>query len=467
MDVGRSSRERHQQHQALVNGASENRRPRADTKDVLTAQDCAVLFLQDISYRHFYHPLVESEILYMGFSIRDAEKYKQYARVCFWGSPKSGKTHAALAIARGLVGPDALVGVISSEYGSSALLARKFPHKILDLSVDEHNNKIKKDPFSCKRYEEAIAFLLELGCEAIVIDSISHAWEGEGGILQNVNANKNTFSDGWGKVGTPMYKHLVDTILSAKCHMLVTIRAKDGWVMEPNADGKQVPRNAGAKPVIKGSFGYEMQLTLRMDRLVGHIDESAFQDEFPQGAEIHNPEDVAGTLLECLDGTPLPEPSAQQAEMRRLLDEFYAINPAKTARFANWEQMAIRAAMGIESGQLPTDYTDDQVEAMRGYVELKKAPKQAPVAAQPAPVAQEPAEVEPEPQVTEASVIPVEPVQAAPQQAMIIPGQANALKSLYRRLSQKPPADLSTWTFSRAAETITSLQSQLKFKQAS
>jgi hypothetical protein len=407
----------------------------------------------------------------MGFAIRDAEKYRQYARVCFWGSPKSGKTHGALAIARGLVGPDALVGVISSEYGSSALLSRKFPHKILDLSLDENNNKVK-DPFSCKRYEEAIAFLLELGCEAIVIDSISHAWEGEGGVLQNVNANTNTFTDGWGKIGTPMYKHLVDTILSAKCHMLITIRAKDGWIMEPNASGKQTPRNAGSKPVIRGSFGYEMQLTIRMDRLVGHIDESAFQDEFPQGAEIHNPEDVAATLLECLDGTPLPEPSAQQAEMRRLLDEFYAINPAKTARFANWEQMALRAALLIKDGPLPVDYSDDQVEAMRVYVVSKKAPKQAPAVAQPAPLAQEPAEVEPELQADEASQVLVELTPASPpmpvkQEAKLLPGQFNALKSLFLRLGQELPADLGEWTFAQAAATITGLQSQLKLKQAS
>ncbi len=308
----------------------------------------------------------------MGFAVRDAEKYKQWARVCFWGSPKQGKSHAALAIARGLAGPDAVVGVISSEYGSTALLSRKFPHKILDLSVDEHNNKVA-NPFSCKRYEEAIAFLIDVWhCEAIVIDSISHAWEGEGGVLQNVNNQSNTFSDGWGKVGTPMYKHLVDTILSSKCHMLITIRAKDGWVMEPNEKGKQTPRNAGSKPVIRAAFGYEMQMTIRMDRLIGHIDESAFQDEFPQGTEILNPEDVAYTLLECLDGTPIPEPSEQQATMRQLLDEFCSLSPATYAKIANWEAMALRKALEIPSGPLPEDYTDEQVELMRIYVEVRR-----------------------------------------------------------------------------------------------
>jgi AAA domain len=311
----------------------------------------------------------------MGLVIKAAEKHRQWAHICFWGPPKAGKTHSALAIATAIVGPGGKVGVVSSEFGSSALLSKKFPHDIIDLTVDEYGNKVAK-PFTPERYEEAIKLFIENGYGAVVIDSLSHAWEAEGGVLERVNSTKNSFSDGWGDVGTPLYKHLVNTILSAPVHTFVTLRAKDGYVMEANDKGRQVPRNVGLKPVIRSSFGYEMQLTIRMDRHVGHIDESAFQDEFPQGAEIINPEDVAYALLECLDGTPVPEPSAQQAEMRKLLDAFYATSPATYARYANWEAMALRKALGLESGPLPLDYSDEQVGLMRAYVESKKAPKQ-------------------------------------------------------------------------------------------
>ena len=64
--------------------------------------------------------------------IQKAEKFQQYARICLWGVPKVGKTHAALAMAKTLAGPGGKIGVISSEYGSSALLSRKFAHDILD-----------------------------------------------------------------------------------------------------------------------------------------------------------------------------------------------------------------------------------------------------------------------------------------------------------------------------------------------
>lgn len=316
--------------------------------------------------------------------IKPAQKFKQYARMCFWGIPKSGKSHAALAIATAAVGETGKVGVISSEYGSTNLLSHKFPHDIIDLTTDEHGNPIA-NPFAPARYEEAIKLFVENGYEAIVIDSLSHAWEGEGGVLENVKAKKNTFSDGWGQVGTPMYQHLMRSILSAKAHVFITIRAKDGYVVELNNEGKNVPRNVGLKPVIRSSFGYEMQLTIRMDALVGHIDESAFQDEFPQGTQIVRPgEDVAYTLLQCLDGVPVVEPTAESTEMRRLLDDLYALAPHVYAKYAQWEEMALRAAFGIKDGSLPTDYTDEHVNLMRAYVEKKKpAPRKAQLSAAP------------------------------------------------------------------------------------
>ena len=40
----------------------------------------------------------------MTLEIKPAQKFKRWARVCFWGCSKQGKTHAALAIATAMVG---------------------------------------------------------------------------------------------------------------------------------------------------------------------------------------------------------------------------------------------------------------------------------------------------------------------------------------------------------------------------
>lgn len=48
------------------------------------------------------------------------------------------------------------------------------------------------------------------------------------------------------------------------------------------------------------------------------------------------------------------------------------------------------------------------------------------------------------------------------QDAKLLPGQFNALKSLYLRLNQEIPPDLGEWSFEQAASTIQGLQGQLK-----
>lgn len=254
----------------------------------------------------------------MVMAIKPAEKIKQYARICFWGIEKAGKTHAALDLARSLVGPNGKVGVISSERGSSGLLAWKFPHDIIDLTVDEGNNPIR-NPYTTKRYEEAIHTFVNAGYQAIIVDSLSHLWEGEGGVLEFVDGQSgDKFTSGWSK-GTPLYNRSLNTLLSVPCHLIVTLRAKDAYVMEEytKRDGSRgtAPKNAGAAPIIRKGFGFEMQLTIRVDAKVGYIQSSAYEEELPKGMEIENvTDDLTPILLRWLDGAPPPERVPSLAE---------------------------------------------------------------------------------------------------------------------------------------------------------
>lgn len=324
----------------------------------------------------------------MALVIQKAKKFKLPARVCIWGTEKTGKTHAALALATALAeretpeGEEVLVGVISSEYASSQLLKPKFPHEIVNLAETDENGNLVPNAFSPARYEEAIKLFIHEGYKAIVIDSLSHVWEGEGGILDSVNKKGgNSFSDGWGTF-TPIYKRLINTILAAKCHVIVTLRSKDEYKQEEytKSNGKIgfAPKNVGQAPIIRQGFGYEMHLKLRMDEYVAHVEATAMNDYVAKGEMIENVgPDLADRLLRALDGAPLPEPSEQQKEMRTLLNELYATNPAVYARYANWEELALRKALAIPSGVLPKDYSDEQVEGMRLYVASKKPqPKQ-------------------------------------------------------------------------------------------
>jgi len=309
--------------------------------------------------------------------IQKAQKFRLPARVCIWGTQKAGKTHAGLSLATALAGESGKVGVISSEYASSQLLQHRFPHDIINLAEVDENSNLVKDAFSPARYEEAIRLFTRAGYSVIVIDSLSHVWEGEGGILESVNKpGQNTFSDGWGEA-TPIYKKLINTILSTRCHIIITLRAKDAYVMTEylNKKGEKVmgPKNVGQAPVMRKGFGYEMHVILRMQHMMAHVEATAMQDYIPHGEETDDVgADFAQRLLDALDGVPLPEPTPQQVEMRSLLEELYNLSPTRYARYPNWEALALKAALNITTGSVPTDYTDDNVARMRTYIAGKR-----------------------------------------------------------------------------------------------
>ena len=67
------------------------------------------------------------------------------------------------------------------------------------------------------------------------------------------------------------------------------------------------------------------------------------------------------------------------------------------------------------------------------------------------------------PQAPKSKPQPKNTKQPAPQQAgKILPGQFNALKTLYLKQNQEIPPDLSDWSFEQAKDAILNLQGQLK-----
>lgn len=148
-----------------------------------------------------------------------AVRYEKKLRMALTGPSGSGKTYTALEIATGIGGK---IGLIDTERGSASLYGDKFDFDTLELEY-----------FGVDNYVNAINAAAEAGYNVLVIDSLSHAWSGLGGVLDAVNNTRgNTFTDGWGKVGTPQQNRLMDTILSAPVHIVATIRVKMGYEVE-------------------------------------------------------------------------------------------------------------------------------------------------------------------------------------------------------------------------------------------
>jgi len=190
------------------------------------------------------------------FNIKRAVKRRSKLRLLLIGPSNSGKTYTALTLATGL---GKKVCVIDSEHGSASKYADKFAFDVLEL-----------ESFSPDDYASAIKAAESAGYDVIVVDSLSHAWAGKDGALEQVDKiaaklkSANTFG-AWREV-TPMQNRMVDAIVGCRSHIICTCRSKMEYVLEKDErTGKMIPRKLGMAPVQRDGLEYEFDF-------VGDID---------------------------------------------------------------------------------------------------------------------------------------------------------------------------------------------------
>jgi hypothetical protein len=186
-------------------------------------------------------------------NIRKAERKQAKIRLALQGPSGSGKTYSSLLIAKGLVENWSKIVIIDTENFSADLYAHLGSFNVLSITP----------PYSPEKYIEAITTCVEAGMEVIIIDSISHEWDGEGGILDiHGNMMGNSFTN-WSKV-TPRHNRFVQHILQCPVHVLATIRSKQDWVLNQK-DGKYIPEKMGLKGVTRDGMDYEFTTVLELN----------------------------------------------------------------------------------------------------------------------------------------------------------------------------------------------------------
>lgn len=191
-----------------------------------------------------------------------ATKEQSKLRLAISGPAGAGKTYSALRIGT-FLGKTAF---IDTERGSARLYADRFDFDVLELTTYE--------PAS---FVQAIKAAEDAGYEVIVIDSLSHAWSGEGGVLDQVDRiaklkaqKSNKWGDGdkfdaW-KEGGKLHQSLIDAILGSKCHIICCMRAKMEYVRESGANGKATVRKVGMAPVQRDQLEFEFTMFGEMNQ---------------------------------------------------------------------------------------------------------------------------------------------------------------------------------------------------------
>jgi hypothetical protein len=148
------------------------------------------------------------------------------------------------------------IAVIDTERGRACQYAGDFTfrHEVLEA------------PFSPKRYCEILEAAYSINPNVIIIDSMSHVWEGIGGVLDVVDQAKQSGRTDIGIWAQPKQEHqrLVNLMLQSPAHLIMCFRAKEkrGLVPDPRRPGKTEIVNLGWHPIAESSVTYELTVNV-------------------------------------------------------------------------------------------------------------------------------------------------------------------------------------------------------------
>jgi len=297
----------------------------------------------------------------MAMAFQRAVKREAKLRLALSGPSGSGKTYTALTLAQSLAGRDGRVAVIDTERGSASKYADLFDFDVLEL----------EPPYHPDRYIAALHDAEAAGYAVLVLDSLTHAWTGDGGLLAvheqvvKRQTTKNSYT-AWAEV-TPMQNRLIDAITSARLHVIATMRSKTEYVQGEGKNGRAEIRKVGTAPIQRDGMEFEFDITGDLDQ-DNTLVVSKTRCPALAGAVIAKPGKALGeTLLTWLHGAP--------AEPERTLHAVPDVQPITSSEPApesappgkrTWGSLRLR---GRKIGKVTEDSWRDFVVVVTGKAE--------------------------------------------------------------------------------------------------
>jgi len=184
--------------------------------------------------------------------LEQAKRNQVKLRLGLSGPSGFGKSYSALLMAYGLTNDWSKVAVIDTENNSANLYAHLGNYNVLSLN----------HPYTPERYAEAIKTCENNDIEVVIIDSVSHEWNGKGGCLQLHEQMGGRFQD-WAKI-TPRHQAFIDAILASKCHVITTTRRKVDYSLDSAQNGRTKVVKHGTKEITREGFEYELTVNFEL-----------------------------------------------------------------------------------------------------------------------------------------------------------------------------------------------------------
>ena len=302
-------------------------------------------------------------------SFQKVVRVKAKLRMALTGVSGAGKTLGSLLIAYGITKDWDKIALIDTEHERARMYANRS-----DLGIGAFMYAPLYPPYTAERYMELVKEAEGLVGEdgAIIIDSFSHAWNGEGGVLEakdKIAAQRNMNSyTAWNQAGK-IQNSLMGTIMNAGCHVIVTMRSKMEYASQADENGKLKLSKIGLAPIQRDDVEYEFDVVLDIAR--NHVATASkdvtFLDSF---GEVITSE-LGVELKKWLDEgeepgkirSQLPITKFQWKEFGEVINNDLRIQQEIFGRFN------IRRASDIKQGQLP-----ELIKAAQEYMKPSNTP---------------------------------------------------------------------------------------------
>lgn len=182
--------------------------------------------------------------------LQKASRKRAKIKMQVGGSAGAGKTYSSLLIAYGLCGDWNKIAVIDTENESANLYADLGEYFTINVT-----------DYSPESYVKAIEMCEEAGIEVVIIDSSTHCWEWCNDY--NSKMSGNSFQN-WG-ITMKKFNKFKNKLLQAPMHIISTVRKKEEYAMEKDANGKTLIVKKGLKEIQKGEMTYEFTIVLDID----------------------------------------------------------------------------------------------------------------------------------------------------------------------------------------------------------
>lgn len=239
---------------------------------------------------------------------KKAVRTQRDLRMAIYGPSNSGKTFTALMIARELVGPDGTIALIDTERSSASIYAKD----------GDTGNGFDFDaaPLAAYGHTDYIALIEQAkDYDLLIVDSLSHAWEGKGGILDihsSVVEKQKGTKDSFGAWRSPKIRTAEESLWAAVLdfpgHIIVTMRAKTAYEISKDERGRAKIEKLGLKPNQRSGLEFEFDVIAEMDKEHWlEIDKARDPEGKLEGQRIHKPGvKFAKTLKTWLDSGSSP-----------------------------------------------------------------------------------------------------------------------------------------------------------------